>query len=348
MNRLARASGIAVSALTAATATILLLVPGHARLVFPSTTNGTADGVATSPALGPEGGGPRGGSSAGRQVHGLTVNGSASPSGLSGLSGTGDGPAGAGFTGGHHALSAGSLRPALPPLSLELPVVTSVPGPAGTIGDPGARCLRGYVWRQAYAGDYICVTPGARTQAVIDNAAAADRITNGGGAFGAYTCQPGYVWRQVVPADYVCVTPGTRAQAAADNAQANNRVALLTLWLSDWTSPAQPPEEKCSSGVCATTEGGSDGPNFQINGDHLNFGPVLLQIRRNDGTVLWSMTVTAASYAGFAGGALYARTPIGDCSGVPGTVKNDYVIAFDTVARHWSNAIQLDSDCGAQ
>jgi hypothetical protein len=178
MNRLARASGIAVSALTAATATILLLVPGHARLEFPGNTNGTADGVATSPALGPEGGGSQGGSFAGQPVHGLTVNGSASPSRLSG---TGDGPARS--RGGHHALS-GALRPALPPLFLQLPVVTSVPGPAGTIGDPG--------------------------------------------------------------------------------------------------------------------------------------------------------------------GALYARTPIGDCSGVPGTIKNDYVIAYDTVARHWSNAIQLDSDCGSQ
>jgi hypothetical protein len=344
MNRLARASGIAVSGLTAATATALLLVPGHARLEYPGNTNGTADGVATSPALGPVGGGSRGGSYAGRHAHGLTVNGSASPSGLSG---TGDGPAGAGSRGGHHALS-GWLRPALPPLASQLPVVTSVPGPAGTIGDPGAHCLRGYVWRQAYAGDYVCVTPASRTQAVIDNAAAADRIASGSGVFGAHTCQQSYVWRQVVPADYVCVTPGTRSQAVADNAQANNRVALLSLWLSDWTPPAQPSQEKCSGGVCTTTEGRSDGPKFQINGDHFNFGPVVLQIRRNDGTVLWSTTVTATSYPGFAGGALYARTPIGDCSGVPRTVKNDYVIAYDTVARHWSNAIQLDSDCGSQ
>jgi len=344
MNRLARTSGIAVSALTAATATVLLLVPGHARLEFPSNTNGTADGVATSPVLGPEGGGSQGGSAAGRPVHGLTVNGSASPSGLSG---TGDGPGGTGSRGGYHALTAGSLRPALPRLSRQLPVVTAVPGPAGTIGDPGARCLRGYVWRQAYAGDYVCVTPATRTQAAIDNAAAAGRIAGRGGAFGAYTCQPSYVWRQVVPADYVCVTPGTRAQAVADNAQANNRVALLSLWLSDWTPPAQPPQETCSGEVCTTIEGGSDGPKFQINGDHFNFGPVLLQIRRNDGTVLWSTTVTATSYPGFAGGALYARTPVGDCSGVPGAVKNDYVIAYDTVARHWSNAIQLDSGCGS-
>jgi hypothetical protein len=45
------------------------------------------------------------------------------------------------------------------------------------------------------------------------------------------------VWRQVVPDDYVCVTPAVRALAAYDNSQANNRVALFSLWMSDWTPP---------------------------------------------------------------------------------------------------------------
>ena len=342
MNRLARASGIAVSALTAATATILLLVPGHARLEFPGRTNGTADGVATSPALGPEGGGSQGGSSAGQRVHGLTVNGSASPSGLSG---TGDGPAGS--RGGHHALS-GALGRRFPRSHCSCPWSPQCLAPLAPSAIP-ARAACGGTCGGRHTRATTCASPRLRrTQAAIDNAAAADRIAGGGGAFGAYTCQPGYVWRQVVPADYVCVTPGTRTQAVADNAQANNRVALLCLWLSDWTPPAQSSQEKCSGGVCTTTVGGSDGPKFQINGDHFNFGPVVLQIRRDDGTVLWSTTVTATSYPGFAGGALYARTPIGDCSGVPATVKNDYVIAYDTVARHWSNAIPFDSDCGSQ
>jgi len=83
-----------------------------------------------------------------------------------------------------------------------------------------------------------------------------------------------------------CVTPGERAQAAADNAQAGNRVALLSLWISDWTPPPSKPQQNCSGGVCTTTEGGWDGPNIQINGDHFNYGPVVLEIRRNDGTVL--------------------------------------------------------------
>ena len=84
----------------------------------------------------------------------------------------------------------------------------------------------------------------------------------------------------------MCVTPGERAQAAAGNAQAGNRAALLSLWISDWTPPPSKPQQNCSGGVCTTTEGGWDGPNIQINGDHFNYGPVVLEIRRNDGTVL--------------------------------------------------------------
>lgn len=180
-----------------------------------------------------------------------------------------------------------------------------------------------------------------------DNAAAAGRIQGGGGAYGQYTCQQGYVWRQVVPDDYVCVTPDERSQAAADNAQANNRAALLRLWLSDWTPPPQQPQQNCSGGVCTTTEGGWDGPNFQINGDHFNFGQVILQIRGNDGTVLWSGTATAGAYAGYAGGAFGAQTDIGDCSQVQGTTSNDYAIAYDVTSGRWSNEVPLDSDCAS-
>jgi hypothetical protein len=123
-------------------------------------------------------------------------------------------------------------------------------------------------------------------------------------------------------------------------------VALFSLWMSDWTPPSQS-GQNCSGDVCTTTEGGWDGPNFQINGDHFNFGPVLLEIRSNGGAVLWSQTVTATSYPGFPGGALYAQTPIGDCSSDPGTTDNDYVIAYDTVSGRWSNELPIDSDCAS-
>jgi hypothetical protein len=335
MNRLARASGIAVSALTAATATIMLLVPGSARFEFPEATTGASGGAVTSGATAPGGGGqPAVG-------HGLTMNGSGSPSRLPTAKA---GPGGLHSTGGHDSLSGRSRRPAPPSPSVHLPVVTAVPGPAGTIGDSHAGCLRGYVWRQAYAGDYVCVTPATRSRAAADNAAAADRIASAA-AHGAGTCRHGYVWRQVVPDDHVCVTAATRAEAAGDNAQANNRAALLSLWLTDWSGPARPIQGSCSAGTCPASAGRWDGPGFQINGDHFNVGPVRLQIRRADGAVLWTATVTATAVPGFAGGALYARSPFADCTDVPHTSRNDYAIAYDTVSGHWSDKVPLDPDC---
>jgi hypothetical protein len=63
--------------------------------------------------------------------------------------------------------------------------------------------------------------------------------------------------------------------------------------------------------------------------------------------VLWSQTVTATSYSGLPGAALYAQAPIGDCSGVPGTNDDDYVIGYDTVSGRWSNSLPVDSDCAS-
>jgi hypothetical protein len=182
------------------------------------------------------------------------------------------------------------------------------------------------VWRQAYSGDYVCVTPATRSQAAADDAAADSRIQQGGGAYGPYTCVQGYVWRQVVPDDYTCVTPAVRSQAAYDNSQAASRVALLSLWMSDWIH-------------------GWVGESFQINGDLFNFGPALLQVRSISGTVLWSQQVTATSYSGYSGGAFYAETPFPDCSSVPNTTNNDYVIAQDIASGRWSNELPINADC---
>ncbi len=223
--------------------------------------------------------------------------------------------------------------------------VTAIPSPSGTIGDPGVPCLQGYVWRQAYSGDYVCVTPATRTQAAADNAAAVSRVQQGGGAYGQYTCQQGYVWRQVVPDDYTCVTGGTRSQAVYDNSQVNNRVALLSLWVTDWYPSSD--STSCSGDVCTTTEGEWDGPDFQVNGEHFNYGQVQLQIRSNSGTLLWWANVTAGSYPGYPGGAFGAHTPIGDCSSDPGTTDNDYVVAYDLTSGRWSNKLPIDSDCAS-
>jgi hypothetical protein len=88
------------------------------------------------------------------------------------------------------------------------------------------RCLPGYVWREAFSGDHVCVTPATRTQAAYDNSQSGARMEPGGGAYGPNTCRQGYVWRVARPSDLVCVTPATRDQTAYDNSQAKNRLAI--------------------------------------------------------------------------------------------------------------------------
>jgi hypothetical protein len=77
-------------------------------------------------------------------------------------------------------------------------------------------CRPGFVWREAFPGDRVCVTPETRARAQFDNSQAAAR-RDPKGAFGPDTCIPGFVWREARPGDHVCVTPETRAQTAADN-----------------------------------------------------------------------------------------------------------------------------------
>jgi hypothetical protein len=84
-------------------------------------------------------------------------------------------------------------------------------------------CKQGFVWRDAFPGDHVCVLPATRDQAAIDNGLAASRRSPNGGPFGPDTCKMGFVWREASPTDHVCVPGATRSQAAADNAQASAR-----------------------------------------------------------------------------------------------------------------------------
>jgi hypothetical protein len=86
-------------------------------------------------------------------------------------------------------------------------------------------CKSGYVWREAFSGDHVCVTPEQRAQVAYDNSQARYRVNPQGGAYGADTCRTGYVWREAGPNDRVCVTPQERAQVAYDNSQASTRYA---------------------------------------------------------------------------------------------------------------------------
>src|SRR6266851_9033968 len=80
-------------------------------------------------------------------------------------------------------------------------------------------CEPGYVWRESFPGDLVCVTPTERAQAASDNSQAGTRREPGGGPSGADTCRQGYLWREARPDDHVCVTPETRAQTASEKRQ---------------------------------------------------------------------------------------------------------------------------------
>lgn len=97
--------------------------------------------------------------------------------------------------------------------------------PSATPPTPTAgTCIQGYVWREAFAGDRVCVLPQTRTKAQYDNSQAAAQREPNGGPYGPNTCRQGYVWREARSTDVVCVLPATRTEAASDNAQAASRV----------------------------------------------------------------------------------------------------------------------------
>jgi hypothetical protein len=107
----------------------------------------------------------------------------------------------------------------------------AAPASAGAADYGAATCLNGYAWREAFAGDNVCVTPATRTRAAQDNAAAESRRDPSAG-YGPYGCQPGYVWREAGTGDFVCVTPNIRDQARADNDAAASRRNSVTLTLT--------------------------------------------------------------------------------------------------------------------
>src|SRR5262245_4419248 len=100
------------------------------------------------------------------------------------------------------------------------PVTAYADGPYGP-----DTCRQGYVWREAFPGDHVCVEPWVRDEAARDNHRASARREPGGGAYGPNTCRQGYVWREARRGDLVGVTPETRARAAADNRRAASRRA---------------------------------------------------------------------------------------------------------------------------
>jgi len=118
----------------------------------------------------------------------------------------------------------------------------AVPSPASAALPYGPyTCKSGFVWRAAFNGDGVCVTPTNRDQITQENNASwMHTLSNG-------YCQSGYVWRETRPQDHVCVSyyapPG--GLSPRDRERSNNSQAVFRLQdptqtpyggVSSWTS----------------------------------------------------------------------------------------------------------------
>ena len=125
-------------------------------------------------------------------------------------------------------------------------------------------CADGYVWREAFYGDHVCVAPDTHDRAKSDNANAAEfRVGKD-----TDQCVQGLVWRLASPDDHVCVPQLTREQTADDNRLASSRLAASPSPepspSDQWRAaiPLPPAEEGChifsdgkwSTTSCATPE----------------------------------------------------------------------------------------------
>jgi hypothetical protein len=80
-----------------------------------------------------------------------------------------------------------------------------------------ASCRQGFVWRSAFPGDVVCVTPARLTQVKLENANAGSTHASAVSFGGPNTCKNGFVWRAARPSDVVCVTPQSRGQVKWEN-----------------------------------------------------------------------------------------------------------------------------------
>lgn len=104
------------------------------------------------------------------------------------------------------------------PVVAVLSAAALLPGAAVAQYGPDT-CRQGFVWREAFRGDHVCVRPWVRDQTAADNAAAPSRI------YGNGRCVQGFVWRESYPGDHVCVTPEIRERSARDTERAPYRRA---------------------------------------------------------------------------------------------------------------------------
>jgi len=115
---------------------------------------------------------------------------------------------------------------------------------------PPPRCCPPYVWRNAFQGDYVCVTTGEQTQAAADTSAAKSNYSSDYTDYAFVPNVPYGVcktsltavgmalqYRQAYMGDYVCVSPTQQTQVATDNSSLPSRIC-----------PPPPPRGPCPHG----------------------------------------------------------------------------------------------------
>jgi hypothetical protein len=207
---------------------------------------------------------------------------------------------------------------------------------AGGDVDPNA-CLRGFVWRDAFPGDVVCVTPQVRRQVRLDNAAAASR-RDPNGAWGPNSCKSPFVWRAARPSDLVCVTVKERTQAARDNAAAASRRNSVRTRLSRWTKPDT---RTCDGDVCTIAHDGTT--NHLVIVENINLGRAYLGLFRPGGGRPIDYWYTTAVPAGRPGGRATFRTDRLVCAGTP----NAYFRVKDMTSGRWSDRKPVRTGCHA-
>jgi hypothetical protein len=83
-------------------------------------------------------------------------------------------------------------------------------------------CRVGFVWRNAFHDDNVCVTQAQEATAQAENVAGPGLQKTDG------KCISGYVWRQARPSDHVCVSPAERTQTEEENKNASGHTLPRT------------------------------------------------------------------------------------------------------------------------
>jgi hypothetical protein len=99
-------------------------------------------------------------------------------------------------------------------------------------------------------------------------------------------------------------------------------------------------------GLGSIADGGWDGPDLRISGDQLNDGLVLVEVRSDDASLLWSYYVSTVPILGYPGSGPAVRTPYERRVSKAAIDQNDYAIVYDIASGRWSD--QAWSDVGLQ